>query len=286
MYRQANTASILEEGDGSRECTGAEITSSGVIAQARDFISISETGASPSPIGKFAPANAESGRPLHFYAKPSYKIRLPPTWFRVRLRVRPLVHHPSILAFSSIPIFVSLSFSLSLSSSVYLDLLFLLLSFFRCLPSTSSSGFLRSIFDPSVGRALSHGSISPFPFMDTRWRAAVSRGRSNSGRGPEREGRIDWNDIFGRLTNSFHLARDATPACIYIAGSARYALPDIEASREKLPMDVSSEEEEEEAARATVSLSLLSFPLSQRLPLLHRRDTDATFADSLWSLAY
>lgn len=35
--------------------------------------------------------------------------------------------------------------------------------------------------------------------------------------------RRNGSDIFDRLTNSFHLAKDATSACIYIAGSVRCA---------------------------------------------------------------
>lgn len=82
----------------------------------------------------------------------------------------------------------------------------------------------RFIFDPSTGRALSRESIFPFPFMDTRW-VGIGKDPIQNEVLDARDGTEPGSssDIFDRLTNSFHLAKDATSACIYIAGSVRYA---------------------------------------------------------------
>jgi len=69
-----------------------------------------------------------------------------------------------------------------------------------------ASGFPVPSSNLSLKRALSHGSISPLH----SWSQPGDGGRGGS--------QARGEDIVGRLINSFHLARDATPACIYIAG--------------------------------------------------------------------
>lgn len=66
--------------------------------------------------------------------------------------------------------------SVALISSLYLSfcrssysLYFRIASPLSSMYTSPSLQTFRSIFDPSTGRALSHGLIFLFPFMDTRW---------------------------------------------------------------------------------------------------------------------
>lgn len=138
----------------------------------------------------------------------------------------------------------------------------------RCLLCLCSSlRASRSIFDPFIGRALSHGSISPFPFMDTQW-VVGSKMRRSWARGSKRRRLKRYlrpADKFipsrERRDTGMHLYRELSVRRVagYRGGS----------SREKLPMDVSSKDPLTPPSQLSLCL---------KLPPFHR-DTDATFAD-------
>lgn len=156
----------------------AAITNGGIIARKKDLISKSVAKTGPCPIDEsFFRANAESERAClctFIQNHPAKLSFISTSFFRVHSsRVR----RSSILVSSlSYPVlYRSLSLMLVPPLSLFLSHLFLPFFFFpessqRCLLCLCSSlRAFRSIFDPFIGRALSHGSISSFPFMDTQW---------------------------------------------------------------------------------------------------------------------
>lgn len=209
----------------------AAITNGSIIAKKKNLISKSVAETGPCPIGEsFIRANAESERAClcTFIQNHPAKLSLTPTFFfRVRSsRIR--LSDPRVLSFisHSLPIFITHACSSSLFfflSHLFLPL-YLLLS--RILSTLSSVSLLVAPGFP----------LDLWSFYRTRAIARIDLlfsiyGHPMGGRIQDEEvlgARVETEaTIFDRLTNSFHLARDATPACIYIAGSRWDALLDI-----------------------------------------------------------
>lgn len=92
-----------------------------------------------------------------------------------------------------------------------------------------------SIFDPSTGRALSHGSIFFFPFMDTRW-VGSEKIQSKTGRSWTRE---TERKRYLRPTNKFIPSRERCDIGMHLYRRLGKMRCQIDTAREKLPMDVS-----------------------------------------------
>lgn len=133
--------------------------------------------------------------------------------------------------------FLSLSFFLSLVRSFY-SLYFRIASPLSSMYTSPSLQTFCSIFDPSTGRALSHGSIFLFPFMDTRW-VGSGKIQSKTGRFWTRE---TERKRYLRPANKFIPSRERCDIGVHLYRRLGKMRCQIDTAREKLPMDVSFKE--------------------------------------------
>lgn len=212
----------------------------------RLFIQISEIGRSFSLLGKFAQAKADFvAEDLRCYPKAPYKIRPPISPFLPAISF-PLRSSRFSWYRDSAPPFPSNAPSLRSSyrplyrsnrrSTIHRPC--------RWPRSFDSRTGHRRLFFPIIEFVLwSFAGTRIIGPIDLR---AGERGRSAPGSNGDKQATGEEQaeareTIFPRsgLTNSFHLAGDATSPYIYIAACWMDTPPDIEDPREKLPMDVS-----------------------------------------------